>query len=83
MYLLSLTTLTFDKLHLVSASYFFPQGFFHRRPDPPIVGASDIGQVSNYFKYNLEYLIVCLLADQSGSQQILLNEGSIQLPSKY
>ena len=82
MYLLSLTTLTFDKLHLVSATI-FSHRVFHRRPDPPIVGASDIGQVSTYFKYSLEYLIVCLLADQSDSQQILLNEGSIKLPSKY
>ena len=78
MYLLSLPTLTFDKLHLVSATI-FSHRVFHRRPDPPIVGASDIGQVSTYFKYSLE----CLLADQSDSQQILLNEGSIKLPSKY
>ena len=40
----------------------------------------DIGQGSTYLKYTLEYLIVCLLADQSGNQQILLNGGSIKLP---
>jgi hypothetical protein len=42
----------------------------------------DIGQGSTYLKYILEYLIVCLLADQSGNQQILLNGGSIKLPFK-
>ena len=67
----------------LSVCNIFSHRVFHRRPDPPIVGASDIGQVSTYFKYSLEYLIVCLLADQSDSQQILLNEGSIKLPFKY
>ena len=41
---------------------------------------NDIGQGPTYLKYILEYLIVCLLADQSGNQQILLNGGSIKLP---
>jgi hypothetical protein len=34
--------------------------------------STDIGQGPTYLKYTLEYLIVCLLADQSGNQQILL-----------
>jgi hypothetical protein len=43
----------------------------------------DIGQGPTYFRYILEYLILCLLADQPGNQQILLNEGSIKMPLKY
>ena len=66
-------------MHLVF-THFFPLEWFFREPDPSIVGASDIGQGPTYLKYNLEYLIVCLLADQAGNQQILLNGGSIKLP---
>ena len=47
--------------------------------DETLLG-TDIGQGPTYSKYTLEYLIVCLLADQSGNQQILLNGGSIKLP---
>ena len=65
-------------MHLVAAH--FSLHWFFCRPDPSIVGASDIGQGPTYLKYTLEYLIVRLLADQSGNQQILLNGGSIKLP---
>jgi hypothetical protein len=68
-------------MHLVSAH--FSLHWFFCRPDPSIVGASDIGQGPTYLRYILEYLIVSLLADQPGNQQILLNEGSIKLPLKY
>jgi hypothetical protein len=44
---------------------------------------TDIGQGPTYLKYILEYLIVCILADQPGNQQILLHERSIKLPLKY
>ena len=39
-------------MHLVFAHFSTKFGFF-REPDPSIVGASDIGQGSIYFKYVL------------------------------
>ena len=40
-------------MHLVFAHFSFM--VFFRRPDPPIVGASDIGQGSIYFTYYFKY----------------------------
>jgi hypothetical protein len=52
----------------------------HRSVIDSLDEVPDIGQGPTYLKYTLEYLIVCLLADQSGNQLILLNGGSIKLP---
>jgi hypothetical protein len=73
-----------QRFYLTTNRYFLfhnPLKNFHYQSfSKQLCSLSDIGQGPTYSKYTLEYLIVCLLADQSDNQQILLNGGSIKLP---